>query len=97
MTETQEPVGESLPPVISDQVVQAVDVQVLIKYLQVLVPVHLEKDFALHPSFRQCLQDAATIEKLRKFITDPNTDTILIQRASVKGNVSLFLLTFPCI
>lgn len=83
MTETQDLVGESLPP--ADQVVQAVNVQVLVQYLRSVVPVLLEEQDVLHPSFQECLTDAAQIEKLRKFITEPQTKAILIQRASVKG------------
>lgn len=88
MTETQEPVGESLPPATGDQVAQAVDVQVLVQYLRAVVPALLEEDDSLHPSFKQCLQDATQVEKLRKFITDPQTKAVLIQRASVKGKDS---------
>ena len=90
MTETQEPVGESLPSATGDQAVQAVDVQVLVQYLRTVVPALLEEDDVLHPSFKLCLQDSAPLEKLKKFITDPQTKAVLIQRASVKGNELLF-------
>lgn len=90
MTETQDPVtGESLPPATGDQVAQAVDVQVLVQYLRTVVPALLEEDDVLHPSFKQCLQDPAALDKLKKFICDPQTKAVLIQRASVKGIVSL--------
>lgn len=88
MAETQDLVGESLPPAPADQVVQAVNVQVLIQYLRTVVPALLEEQDVLHPSFQDCLSDPAQVEKLRKFISEPQTKAILIQRASVKGEVS---------
>ena len=85
MTETQEPVGESLPPAAAEQAVQAVDVQQLLQYLRAVVPALLEEHGALHPSFEQCLQQPVLLDKLRKFASDAQTRCLLVQRASVKG------------
>ena len=96
MTETQEPVGESLPSATpADQVVQAVEVPVLVQYLTAVVPVLLEEDGKPHPSFLHCLQEAAQIDKLRKFASDPQTKAVMIQRASVKGSLSSALSLEP--
>ena len=85
MTETQDPAGDQSMPPAPDQAVQAVDVRILVNYLMTIVPALLEEDNTLHPSFKQCLEESNNIDKLKKFITDPQTKAILIQRASVKG------------
>lgn len=88
MTDSLDPsmVGDaSLMPEQQQPAVQAVDVSVLIRYLKAIVPALLEEDNSLHQSLEAVLKDTAVLDKFRKFITDPQTRAILVQRTSAKG------------
>lgn len=87
MTDSLE-AGSGEPSMQPDQqqpAVQAVDVAVLVKYFKTIVPALLEDDNHLHPSLENLVNDATVIDKMRKFILDPQTKAFLIQRTSAKG------------
>ena len=61
------------------------DVNNFLKYLRRSVPVCLEEDTVTSPSFESALADKSHQEAIRKFISDPQTRAIFIQRSSTKG------------
>lgn len=63
------------------------DVNHFLKYLRRAVPVCLEEDVVTSPAFEAALADKGHQEAIRKFISDPQTRAIFIQRNSTKGNV----------
>lgn len=75
--------AEGTAPVTED--VELADVGLLVKYLRRVVPVLLEEDDVVHPSLESALSDKGNLEILRKFIADPQTRSLLIQRSSSKG------------
>lgn len=77
--------GESMPPVAEPPSVQAADVSTLVAYLKAVIPALLEENNQIHPSFQRLLTDGPSLERMRKFISDPQTKALLIQRSSVKG------------
>ncbi|CAN8013158.1 unnamed protein product [Ixodes persulcatus] len=74
--------AEGTAPVTED--VELADVGLLVKYLRRVVPVLLEEDDVVHPSLESALSDKGNLEILRKFIADPQTRSLLIQRSSSK-------------
>lgn len=65
--------------------IATIELNVLIKYVRQVIPVLLEDDATVHPSFEALLQDQTSIERFRKFITDGQVKSLLIQRSSAKG------------
>ena len=61
------------------------DVNNFLKYLRRAVPICLEEDAVSSPAFEAALGDKAHQESIRKFISDPQTRAIFIQRSSTKG------------
>src|SRR5882724_8876683 len=87
------PSGEqSILPDQQQPTVQAVDLSVVLNYLKTVVPALLEEDNNLHPSLEALLKEPTVLEKVRKFISDPQTKSFLIQRTSVKGMFYLQIL-----
>ena len=66
------------------QVVLA-DVNNFLKYLRRAVPICLEEDSVSSPAFEAALGDKNHQESIKKFIGDPQTRAIFIQRNSTKG------------
>lgn len=67
------------------------DVNNFLKYLRKAVPICLEEDVVSSQAFETALGDKAHQEAIRKFISDPQTRAIFIQRSSTKGKVKLLL------
>lgn len=78
---------DSLPPANDQATVQisAAEVSALVNLIKKVVPPILEEDAYLQPSLVNLLDDIHIQEKLRKFITDPQIKSLLIQRISTKG------------
>ncbi|XP_064484606.1 dynein heavy chain, cytoplasmic-like isoform X2 [Ornithodoros turicata] len=74
--------AEGAPPV--PESVAVADVEDVLKYLRKVVPVLLEDDDTIHPSFESALIDKNNHEAIRKFIADSQIKSLLIQRASSK-------------
>ena len=68
------------------------DVNNFLKYLRKVVPVCLEEDVVSSQAFETALGDKSHHEAIRKFISDPQTRALIIQRSSTKGSV---LLKYP--
>lgn len=94
MSESLEPGGDSIPPV-EQNIAQAADVSVLVKYLKNVIPALLEEDNSLHRSLKALLDDSGQQEKLKKFISDPQVKSLLIQRTSAKGSKVIFCIMIP--
>ena len=54
-------------------------------YLSRCVPVLLEDTDTASPAFKAALKDRQNAEQLKKFLGDPQSPTLLIQRSSTKG------------
>lgn len=61
------------------------DLAVLINFIRNKVPHFLEPDGILQDSLKDLLLEDSTLEKLRRFISDPQCEAISIQRQLVKG------------
>lgn len=61
------------------------DMNNFLKYLRKVVPVCLEEDAVTSPAFETALADKSHLEAARRFISDPQTRAIFIQRSSTKG------------
>ena len=61
------------------------DLSVLVGYIRRVVPATMEPDGSLLDSFRELLLQESTLERLRRFISDPQCKAISIQRQLVKG------------
>ena len=72
------------------------DVNNFLKYLRKAVPVCLEEDVVTSQAFETALGDKAHQEAIRKFISDPQTRAIFIQRSSTKGNLILLQIVLCC-
>ena len=59
-------------------------------YLKRTVGFHIEDNEDTPKSLTDCLKEADSIEYIRKFIRDPQTSTLFIQRISVKGIYLVF-------
>ncbi len=66
------------------------DLAVLVSHIRRVVPANLESDGVLLDSLKELLQADATLELLRRFISDPQCKAITIKRQLVKGKVILF-------
>ena len=73
----------SVPPNVTATLM---DVAVLISYIRRVVPA-LFGDDTNSESLRELLLSEATMDLLRRFISEPQTRAILIQRQMIKGNV----------
>ena len=82
MTEVSDGVGDQA----SVQVAFA-DVNNFLKYLRRAVPVCFEEDNTSSPALETALADKSHLEAIRKFISDPQTRAIFIQRSSTKGKI----------
>ena len=74
--------------VVGDQAqvqVALADVNNFLKYLRKAVPICLEEDVVTSQAFETALGDKLHQEAIRKFISDPQTRAIFIQRSSTKG------------
>ncbi|CAN7982336.1 unnamed protein product [Ixodes hexagonus] len=74
--------AEGAAPVTED--VELADVGLLVKFLKRVVPVLLEEDDVVNPSLETALSDKGNLDIFRKFIADPQTRSLLIQRSSSK-------------
>ena len=61
------------------------DVNHFLKYLRRAVPICLEEDAVSSPAFEAALSEKNHQEAIKKFISDPQSRAIFIQRSSTKG------------
>lgn len=63
------------------------DVAVFVDYLKKTVSTILQGDkFATLPMLDMVFEDSTNIECIKKFLSDPNTATLFVQKSVVKGN-----------
>lgn len=62
------------------------DVSILVAYIRRMVPAFMEEDGCVPNSLRQLLLNESTLEQLKKFIQEPQTRSILIQRQILKDD-----------
>jgi hypothetical protein len=68
------------------QPVQSVaDPDKFVTYLERCVPVLLDDCDGTSASFKAALSDRNNVEQIKKFLSDPQTPTLLVQRSSTKG------------
>ncbi|CAG2102482.1 unnamed protein product, partial [Medioppia subpectinata] len=75
---------QSLPSDTNLPAVALVDVQIVVNYIRRVVPALLEDDNVIHPSLELCLRNDTTVEKIRKFVSDGQMRSLLVQRSSTK-------------
>ena len=86
MADTAEPEGQAAPAV------QAVaEVEKFATYLCRCAPVLLEDQVDASPGLKVALADKQHTEQIRKFLSDPQSPALLIQRSSTKG---VFMVAF---
>ena len=83
--------AQSLPIEANIPAVALAEPQVVINYIRRVVPALLEDDNVLHPSLDAALKSDATEEKIKRFISDGQMRSILIQRSSSKGLIQFIL------
>lgn len=77
--------------------VSLADMNSFLKYLRKVVPVCLEEDAVSSSALETALTDKSHQEAVRRFISDPQTRAIFIQRSSTKGEhlTIILFIAFP--
>ena len=87
MAETADQEGQAAPAV------QAVaEVEKFAAYLCRCAPILLEDQVEPSPAFKVAVADRQHTEQIRKFLSDPQSPTLLVQRSSTKGNLTYFFI-----
>ena len=63
------------------------DTSVLQKHIRKLVPLLLEDGGEAPASLETALEEKSAVEQMRKFLSDPQLHTILVERSALKGTV----------
>lgn len=80
------PGGEEGGMEVSGSAVQNVaDVSVLQKHLRKLVPLLLEDGGEAPAALEAALEEKGAVEHMRKFLSDPQVHTVLVERSTLKG------------
>lgn len=82
MADTSETEAQSVPAAQSQAVM---DQSVLGNYIRRIVPVNLEDSDDTPAALVTCLKEKATMDAMKKFISDPQVACLLIQRQAAKG------------
>lgn len=61
------------------------DVSVLQKHLRKLVPLLLEDGGEAPAALEAALEEKSALEQMRKFLSDPQVHTVLVERSTLKG------------
>lgn len=78
--------GEEGGMEVSGSAVQNVaDVSVLQKHLRKLVPLLLEDGGEAPAALEAALEEKGAVEHMRKFLSDPQVHTVLVERSTLKG------------
>lgn len=76
---------QEAPPAAAVQ--SSMDVAAFSDYLRKVVPLLLDDEDQNLKAFKAAVSDKQNIEAIKKFINDPQTPTLLIQRVGGKGTV----------
>ncbi|KAM9149645.1 cytoplasmic dynein 1 heavy chain 1-like isoform 1-T1 [Pangshura tecta] len=63
------------------------DVSVLQKHLRKLVPLLLEDGGEVPAALEAALEEKGALEQMRKFLSDPQVHTVLVERSTLKEDV----------
>jgi dynein heavy chain 1 len=72
----------------------AIDLNVFTDYLRKVVPLLLDDEDPNLSAFKAAVIDKQNVEAIKKFISDPQTPSLLFQRVGGKGNVRVQLQKF---
>lgn len=61
------------------------DVSVLQKHLRKLVPLLLEDGGEAPAALEAAMEEKGALEQMRKFLSDPQVHTVLVERSTLKG------------
>ncbi|MFT7817318.1 cytoplasmic dynein 1 heavy chain 1-like [Arapaima gigas] len=70
---------------VSAAVQTVADTSVLQKHIRKLVPLLLEDGGEAPATLESALEEKSVVEQMRKFLSDPQVHTILVERSSLKG------------
>ena len=70
---------------VSAAVQTVADTSVLQKHIRKLVPLLLEDGGEAPASLETALEEKSSLEQMRKFLSDPQIQTILVERSTLKG------------
>ena len=65
--------------------VQSVEVPAFLAYLRKIVPVLLDDEDPNLKALQNAVADKQHLESVKKFLTDPQTSSLIVQRPSIKG------------
>lgn len=70
---------------VSAAVQTVADTSVLQKHIRKLVPLLLEDGGDVPAALETALEEKSSVEQMRKFLSDPQVHTILVERSALKG------------
>ena len=75
--------------------VQSVEVPSFLSYLKRIVPVLLDDEDPNLKALQNAVTDKNHVEAVKKFLTDPQTLSLIVQRPSVKGSLTFTSSLWP--
>ena len=78
-------VDQEAPPQVQPDVVQALEVPAFLAYIRKVVPVLLDDEDPNLKALQTAFADKAHLEAIKKFLSDPQTPSLIVQRPSTKG------------
>ena len=85
-------VGEENSGTMEVSAVQTVaDTSVLQKHIRKLVPLLLEDGGEAPASLETALEEKSSVEQMKKFLSDPQINSILVERTCLKGWSSIYI------
>lgn len=63
------------------------DTSVLQKHIRKLVPLLLEDGGEAPASLETALEEKSSVEQMKKFLSDPQIHTVLVERSALKGTL----------
>jgi hypothetical protein len=71
------------------------DIQEFIQYLKQFVPVLLDANCLSISEFEKCMNEKAYVDCIKKFMSDPQTRSLVIQKVLTKGSSDLVEFELP--
>ncbi|RUS77140.1 hypothetical protein EGW08_015096 [Elysia chlorotica] len=79
-------VDQEAPPQVQSEVVQAVEVPAFLAYIRKVVPVLLDDEDPNLKALQTAFADKAHLEAIKKFLSDPQTPSLIVQKPSTKDD-----------
>lgn len=70
---------------VSAAVQTVADISVLQKHIRKLVPLLLEDGGEVPAALETALEEKSSVEQMKKFLSDPQIHTVLVERSTLKG------------